>query len=68
MQDIRAVVSQVSKVVDQKLAPLSSKFPELISEESLLNIHPLVKHLFIRKNPNLKLAGRQAHLARPGKN
>ena len=38
-----AVMSQVSKVLDQKLAPLSGKFPELIPKESLTNVHPLVK-------------------------
>ena len=48
-----AVVSQVSKVLDQKLAPLSRKFPELIPEESLTKNHPLVKNLFAGKIPNL---------------
>ena len=33
------LVSQVSKVLDQNLA---RKFPELIPEESLRNVHPLV--------------------------
>ena len=37
------VVSQISKVLDQNLAPLSRKFLELIPEESLTNVHPLVK-------------------------
>ena len=44
-----AVVSQVGKVLDQKLAPLPRKFPELILEESLTNVHPLVKNLFTGK-------------------
>ena len=46
-----AVVSQVNKVLDQKLAPLSRKFPDLIP-----NIHPLVKKFFTGKILNLKLA------------
>ena len=37
------VVPQVSKVLDQNLAPLSRKFPELIPEESLTNVHPFVR-------------------------
>ena len=56
-----AVVSQVSKVLDQKLAPLSRKLPELIPEKSLTNVHPLVKNLFIGNIPNLQLAGRLTH-------
>ena len=40
----RAVVSQTSKVLYQKLDHLSRKFPELIPEESLTNIHHLVKN------------------------
>ena len=40
-----AVVSQVSKVLDQKLAPLSRKYPKLNPEESLTNAHPLVKKI-----------------------
>ena len=56
-----AVISQVSKVLDQKLAPLCRKFPELIPKEFLTNVHPLVKNLFTRKIPNLQLAGRLAH-------
>ena len=44
-----AVVSQVNKVLDQKLAPLSRKFPDLIP-----NIHPLVKKFFTGKILNLK--------------
>ena len=46
-------VPQVSKFLDQNLAPLSRKFPELIPEESLTNVHPLVKNLFTEKIPNL---------------
>ena len=38
-----AEMSQVSKVLDQKLAPLPRKFPELIPKESLTNVHPLVR-------------------------
>ena len=49
-----AVVSYLSKVLDQKLAPLSRKFPELIPEESLTNIYPLVKNLLTGKIPNLQ--------------
>ena len=56
------VVSQVSKVLDQNLATLSRKFPELIPIESLTSVHPLVRNLFIGKIPNLQLAGRLAHL------
>ena len=41
-----AVMSQVSKVLVQKLAPLSRKFLELIPKESLTNVHALVKNLF----------------------
>ena len=59
-----AVMSQVSKVLDQKLAPLSRKFPELIPKESLTNVHPLVKNLFTGKIPNLQLAGRLAHFSK----
>ena len=44
-----AVVSQVSKVLDQKLALLSEKFPELFPEEYLTNVHPFVKHVFTGK-------------------
>ena len=40
-----AVVSQVSKVLDQKLALLSIRFPDLISEKSLATLHPSVKNL-----------------------
>ena len=58
-----AVMSQVSKVLDQKLAPLSRKFPELIPKESLTNVHPLVKKLFTEKIPNLQLVGRLAHFS-----
>ena len=54
-------MSQVSKVLDQKLAPSSRKCPELIPEESLTNFHPLVKNLFTGKIQNLRLAGRLAH-------
>ena len=61
------VMSQVSKVLDQKLAPLSRKFLELIPEESLTNVRPLIKNLFTGKNLNLQLAGRLAHF-RTGKN
>ena len=56
-----AVVPQLSKILDQKLVPLSKKFPELIPEESLTNVHPLEKHLLTGKTPNLQLAGRLAH-------
>ena len=35
----RAVVSQVSNVLGQKLAILSRDFPELIPEESLTNAY-----------------------------
>ena len=59
-----AMLSYVSKVLDQELAPLSRKFPELIPEESLTNVHPLVKNLFIGKTPNLQLAGRLAHFGK----
>ena len=55
------VVSQISKVLDQNLAPLSRKFLELIPEESLTNVHPLVKNLFAGKIPNLQLVGRLVH-------
>ena len=58
------LVSQVSKILDQNLAPLSRKFPELIPEESLTNVQPLVKFLFTGKIPNLQLAGRLAHLSK----
>ena len=60
----RTVASQVSKVLDQNMTPLSRKFPELIPEESLPNIHPLVKNLFTGKIPNLQLAGRLAHFSK----
>ena len=53
-----AVMSQVNKVLHQKLAALSRKFPELIPKDSLTNAHPLVKNLFTGKIPNLQLAGR----------
>ena len=55
------VVSQVRKVLDQNLASLSRKCPELIRKESLTNVHPSVKKLFTGKIPNLQLAGRLAH-------
>ena len=54
------VVPHPSKAMDQKLGPLSRKFPELIPEESLTNVHPLVKKLFTGKIKNLQLAGRLA--------
>ena len=47
----RAVVPQLRKVLDKKLADLSRKFPELIPEESP-NVHLLVKNLFTEKIPN----------------
>ena len=40
------------------------KFPELIPEESLTNVPPLVKRLFTGKIPNLQLAGRLAHFSK----
>ena len=43
-----AVVSQVDKVLDQKLALLPRKVPELILEESLTNVY---KKSVYRKNP-----------------
>ena len=48
-----AVVPPVSKFLDQKLAPLFRKFPELIPDESLTNVHPLVfsEEFVYRKNP-----------------
>ena len=57
-------VPQVSKFLDQNLAPLSRKFPELIPEESLTNVHPVVKTWFTGKIPNLQLAGRLAHFSK----
>ena len=57
------VVSQVSKVLDQSLAPLSRKFLELSPEESLTNVNSLVKYLFPKKISNLQLAGRLAHFS-----
>ena len=48
----RAEVPQLRKVLDKKLADLSRKFPELIPEESLTNVHLLVKNLFTEKIPN----------------
>ena len=59
-----AVVSHVSKVLYQKLALLSRKFPELIPEESLTNVQSLVKNLFGGKIPNLQLAGKLAHFSK----
>ena len=56
-----AAMPKVSKVLDQKLAPLPRKFRELILEESLTNVHLLVKNLFTGKIPNLQLTGRLAH-------
>ena len=44
------VVSQVSKVLDQSLAPKSRKFIELSPEESLTNVHSLVKNLLQEKS------------------
>ena len=55
------IVSQISKVLDQNLAPLSRKFPELTPEEFLTNVHPLVKHLLTGKIPNLQLERKLAH-------
>ena len=57
-------MSQASKILDKTLAPLSRKFPELISEESLTNVHPLVKNLFSEKIQNSQLAGRLAHFSK----
>ena len=57
-------MSQVSKVLGQKLAPLSRRFPGLIPKESLTNVHPLVKNLFTGKIPDLQLAGRLAHFSK----
>ena len=59
-----AAMSQVSKVLDQKLVLLPRKFPELIPKDSLTNVHPLVKNLFTGKIPNLQLAGRLAHFSK----
>ena len=56
-----AVMSQVSKVLDQEQGPLFRKFSELIPGEFLTNVRPLVKNLFTGKIPNLQLAGRLAH-------
>ena len=58
------VVSRVSKVLHQNLAPLSRNFPELIQEESLTNVHPLVKNLFTGKIPNLQWTGRLAYFSK----
>ena len=58
------VVCQASKVLVQNLFPLSRKFPKLIPEESLTNVHPLVKKMFSGKIPNLQLAGRLAHFSK----
>ena len=58
------VVSRVSKVLHQNLAPLSRNFPELIPEESLTNVHPLVKDLFTGKIPNLEWTGRLAYFSK----
>ena len=52
-----ALVSQVSKGLDEKLSPLSKKFPKLIPEEYQTNVHHLVKKLFTGKIPNLQLEG-----------
>ena len=46
------VVFQISKVLYQNLVPLSRKFSELISEESLQSVHPLVKNLLSGKMRN----------------
>ena len=59
-----AIMSQVSKVLDQKLTPLSRKFPELIPKESPTNVDPLVKNLLTGKIPDLQLAGRLAHFSK----
>ena len=59
-----AAMSQVSKVLDQKLVLLPRKFPELIPKDYLTNVHPLVKNLFTGKIPNLQLAGRLAHFSK----
>ena len=58
------MVSQVNKVLDQTLAPLSRKSPELIPEQSLTNVHLLVKSLCTGKIPNMQLAGRLAHFSK----
>ena len=63
-----AVMSQVNKVLHQKLVPLSRKFPELIPKDSLTNAHPLVKNLFTGKIPNLQLTGRLAHFSKNWEN
>ena len=57
------IVSQIRKFLDQNLASLSRKFPELTPEEFLTNFHPLVKHLFTGKIPNLQLERTQIYLA-----
>ena len=54
-------MSMLSKVLDEKLAPLFRKLPQLIREESLTNVHPLVNNFFTKKIPNLQLAGRLVH-------
>ena len=59
-----AVMSQVSNVLDQRLAPLSREFPGLIPKEFVTNVHPLVKNLFTIEIPNLQLAGRLAHFSK----
>ena len=45
------------------MAPLSRKFQGLIPEGPLTYVHPLVKHLFTGKIPDLQLAGRLAHFS-----
>ena len=58
------MVSQLSKVLDQNLTPFPRKFPELIPEECLTNVHLLLKKLFIGKIPNLQLARRLANFSK----
>ena len=61
---IRVVVPLISKVLNQKLASLSRKFPEFIPGEYLTNVHPSVKYLFTGKISNLHLTGRLAHFSK----
>ena len=58
------VVPMLNKVLNQKLAPLSRKFPEMIPGKSLTNIHPSPKNFFTGKISNLHLAGRLAHFSK----
>ena len=55
------VEQQARQTSNHPMTSLSRKYPELIPQHQLKNIHPLVQSLFTKDIPNLPLAGRFSH-------